>query len=619
MRIILKKLKLTNFKKLTGEWEFCSETNTFRGMNGTGKTTIYDAECWLRTGKDSQRKEKFDIKTIIHGETMRRAEHSVLGVYDIDGEELTLERVYAEKWTKKRGGLEKKFDGHVTTYRLNNKAKTTKREFDAKVNEIFGNEKFHLVSDPAYFAKLSWERRRELLTEIAGEINKEKFIDSILGFRELLDGNSPNEKNALAKQRRLQINDDLKTLPARIDEHKTQIAKLTGGIITLAQAEKNVENASQAFLLAKSNIANFEKSQSSDTGDKISELYEYLRDARKKFEEEKTEAQNEINKREARISLLSSEISRKEKAIDANLQKTRQLRDKYKRVHANIFEEMKNVCHFCRQIIICPHCDEKDEKAKRHFLKNKSETLEQIQIEGKQIMQAVQELKEKVHDDKKELTELEALERPIILDAEESQEIKKLKAEIETLETQEPEIEIPEVLMQSLTDANQILDEARQDLSMLKANDESEKRVAELESKMKTLSGEFDELEKFFHLFDEYNQQLAELTENSVNHLFKYVRFRMFNTQINGGIVPACDIMNNESKPYETALSTGERIKAGLDIIETFCRHFQLWGPVFIDHAESFTSPVNLDCQIIRLEASANESKLILLKSKITI
>ncbi len=45
-----------------------------------------------------------------------------------------------------------------------------------------------------------------------------------------------------------------------------------------------------------------------------------------------------------------------------------------------------------------------------------------------------------------------------------------------------------------------------------------------------------------------------------------------------------------DDKPYSSALSTGERVKASLDCIKTLQEHFKVELPIFIDDAESITS-----------------------------
>ncbi len=156
MKVIINKIDLKGFKKLTGVWKLSEGGNTFLGKNGTGKTTLCDAERWLRTGKNSAGNAVFDIKTIVEGRPISKHTHAVAVTYSIDGEPLMLERSYAEKWAKKRGSLNTEFSGHTTTYRINDQINVSKKYFDAKVAEFFGGEKFKLTSDPTYFAGLKW-------------------------------------------------------------------------------------------------------------------------------------------------------------------------------------------------------------------------------------------------------------------------------------------------------------------------------------------------------------------------------------------------------------------------------------------------------------------------------
>src|SRR5690606_12462598 len=55
------------------------------GRNSAGKSTLADGYNWLLFGKDSRDSSTFQVKTIIGGEPMHHAEHSVEGVFDVDG------------------------------------------------------------------------------------------------------------------------------------------------------------------------------------------------------------------------------------------------------------------------------------------------------------------------------------------------------------------------------------------------------------------------------------------------------------------------------------------------------------------------------------------------------
>jgi hypothetical protein len=43
---------------------------------------------------------------------------------------------------------------------------------------------------------------------------------------------------------------------------------------------------------------------------------------------------------------------------------------------------------------------------------------------------------------------------------------------------------------------------------------------------------------------------------------------------------------------------------AGLEICDVLQEHYGIRAPVFVDDAEKFTSPVEMNCQVIRLVAS---------------
>jgi predicted ATP-dependent endonuclease of OLD family len=97
--------RLTNFK---GIKDFTLDTQgqnvNIYGENATGKTSLYDAFLWLLFNKDSQNRADFAIKTLDgNGNEIHGLEHAVETVLDLGGKQLTLRKVYSEKWTKKRG------------------------------------------------------------------------------------------------------------------------------------------------------------------------------------------------------------------------------------------------------------------------------------------------------------------------------------------------------------------------------------------------------------------------------------------------------------------------------------------------------------------------------------
>ena len=113
-------LRLENFKGIKElEINIDGENISIYGDNATGKTTIADAFSWLLFGKDSKDRAKFGIKTLDSaGNVIHNLEHGVYAMLEIDGDTVELERVYKEKWTKKRGTATATFSGHVVDLSL---------------------------------------------------------------------------------------------------------------------------------------------------------------------------------------------------------------------------------------------------------------------------------------------------------------------------------------------------------------------------------------------------------------------------------------------------------------------------------------------------------------------
>ena len=86
MKIVLKKLSLTNFKGIRKyDVEFSDGINEVVGQNGTGKTSLFDAFLWVLFGKDSLGRKDFGVKTLdAGGNEIHNIEHTVCAVIAVD-------------------------------------------------------------------------------------------------------------------------------------------------------------------------------------------------------------------------------------------------------------------------------------------------------------------------------------------------------------------------------------------------------------------------------------------------------------------------------------------------------------------------------------------------------
>ncbi len=94
------------------------------------------------------------------------------------------------------------------------------------------------------------------------------------------------------------------------------------------------------------------------------------------------------------------------------------------------------------------------------------------------------------------------------------------------------------------------------------------------------------------------------MVENAVNGKFAHVTFKLFSTLLNGSVEPCCITTYNGVEFPD--LSGGQKIFAGIDIVNVLSEHYGYKVPMFLDNAESLTLPIEFDGQLIKLEAVEN-------------
>jgi len=221
--IELKSLELNFFKGIISEkLEFNHISNLF-AENGQGKSTFHHALTWLLFGKDAQGNSdsKFGIKTKdAEGNVIEQVDHSVEGVFEIDGREETFKRVLREKWQKPRGAEVAEFKGNETVYFWDD-VPMKQSEYNAKISEMLSEEVFKLITDPLAFNSLHWQKQREQLIAIAGQDSDSDLAEGNKAFQELLStiGTKTLDqfKTQLSSQR-TKLNSEIKQIGPRIDE-----------------------------------------------------------------------------------------------------------------------------------------------------------------------------------------------------------------------------------------------------------------------------------------------------------------------------------------------------------------------------------------------------------------
>lgn len=644
MEIIIKKLSFKNFKGFKGkEIDFEKDLTNISGDNATGKTTIFDGFSWLLWGKDSQNRKDYEIKPYQEdGENIHNVETIVEGVLSIDGKENVLKRVYKEVWKKKRGSNDSEFSGHTTDFYIN-EVPRKKKEYEDFISEIVSEDEFNLLSNPMYFNTIiDKKERRKILLSLVDDVSPDDIFKINEDLKELdLENYTIDELKAMAKSTCKKINEKLIEIPARIDELNK--AK-TDEDFTELESEKERIKAELEKIDKELAGARSANEILDEKYEKISELKKEAREIVSVYEERKKERIQEFTNRnieiKGKLDTCKYELENAKDRTKFIKEKIEDEKDRIKEAKLKL-EEMREewgklARSKCDDSFICPTCgqefpEEKQEEIKKKFNLNKSKKLEDLGKTGEKINEDINKYTKNIEEDEEEIKQIEIDSKKIYEkknsleeEKEKNEELiekeKELKLMIlmpsEEKRKEEIEKEIEKIeeeiknkgqndnteLLSRKRALDEKLDDINSKVSLKGLNAELDRKIEEYEQEEKKLSCEFEEKQKILYLCDEYIRAYTELVSEKVNNLFTFVKFKLFDKQINGGIQETAEA-TYKGVPYGS-LNNAAKINAGLDIINALAKKFEKQIPIFVDNAESVNELVDVDSQLIRLVVS---------------
>lgn len=679
----LKRLSVLNFKGLRNlSIDFDNNTNIF-GDNGTGKTTIFDSILWMLFGKDSTDRKDFELKTLdSDNNVIPKIDHEVEGDFLVNSEPVRLKRVFREKWVKTKGALESEFSGNETHYYWND-VPMSQKQYNEKVGEIIDEKVFKLITSPSTFnsdkagtygdPKLPmWKNRRNVLVQIAGEIDDTKILDQMADLSNKTEigalTNVLNSNKSLEEYQKQiaatikKAKDDIKMIPTRIDEverskpdavnaveinteikaKESQIENIENQLLDKSKAFDEVINQRNAnqdeiFKLARKvntivfEIAERAKNEANSGDSKADQILKQIND---KKSNELQPAVQKIVRLKSEKSTLENNISNYEKSI-------KEKRELWEVENAKnfIFSEDNAVCPCCERALDASTIENQKAELQTKFNANKKSILDGINADGKAISEkknnAVAELSEVylriasgesfISSVKESITSLESdyesaktnsetkvsVEELIEKYTAENTELTDLKSQIATLEAKV--FELPDVNANNdLRTQKQTINSEIQVLrDSLKANDQikaADVRIAELQKEESMLAQSIADVEKTQYVIENFIKLKIDTIEDRINEKFSFVKFRLFKTQINGGVEECCDALIN-GVPFTDA-NTASKINAGIDIINTLCEFYNVSAPIIIDNRESVVKLIDSPSQIINLFVSPEDKKL---------
>ncbi|MCC8128606.1 MAG: hypothetical protein LIO51_01525 [Clostridiales bacterium] len=643
-QVTLLRLTLERFKGVERlELDFGGKSGTVYGRNGTGKSSIYDAWAWLMTGKDSGGQTLADVNGCSikpldgEGNVLDHAAHTaVTGVLSVDGRELTLRREYYEKWTRKRGQAEESYDGNTTDYFVDG-VPVQKKLYDETVAQIAPPEQFRVLSDLYTFASLDDRSRRDVLLQVAGLGDEREIMAADERFAPLLaatETDSLEQYTKKVKSLRKKLNDQRAAIPARLDEVKRSVEELAGlPFDELRQSVTDLE-AEEARLNGQLSQTGADRTaalrvQVGELENRRNALELENRQYRQQQETARPdprEKRQELNRLQVSYRYESERYHSAQRDAEKYEARLEQSREDWRTAYRERYPG-NAICPTCGQTLPA----EKQAEAKAVWQEHHEKKLNDAISEGGRMKTLSARSREQAAEVQSRMVELE-------------NRIAQAKDELAALEDA-PTGEIADLpgfegrmgeIMAELNEARQALQSATEDAETAtrKLRTQKETVSAELRSlreqlaredilrrarerekalqqQTREVSEQIAQTDRTLDLIDQFTRYKTEHVTDSINGCFRLARFRLFQRQVDGGLVDCCDVMCG-GVPYKGDLNDGARVCVGLDIIDTLSRHYSLRLPVFVDNAESVNADrmPTLDNQVIRLAVTDTDEKV---------
>lgn len=655
MDIRIKSVSMTNFKRFNNLIvDLQGKDVSVYGDNATGKTSIADAITWVLFDKNNRGESSFQVKP----EGVERPEVVVELILDVNGEETKLKKKLVEKWTKRRGDETETFTGHVTSYWVNEIPQNTVSDYKSYLDSIIDEATFKRLTSADYFLSKKKPEMRTILIDMAGDVSNEdvqtvnpdlapiikvlteqkRSVDDLLK----LVKQNVTTYNAEQDQINPRIDEVKRMIPAETDwgrlegalakgeeylrEINSRLSTVTQGASTAIQRETRVKEL-KATLQSLENTAKITANNEHSTAMSTMRFME--------------QHHAELERNHQSLIRHSAELKDEEVQLHAKLVG---LKEKYKE-QFSLVQSIKSeefvpltadqlICNACGQKLPAGKIEDSNAKAFEVFNKSKvnrlveaQRTLEDIGksgISNKEYYNTVISRQEKNNAD---LSKLDA-EMTIAFET-----VKELKAKADSLvvvdvidmsnngeyqnilrQIAETEAEVDEVqadttplLAQKAKLESQIMD-AKTALARRGQIKELNDRVEGLVARGKELAGLIAREKANQYACEKFIQAKAKMLGDKINSMFDNIQFRLFETQINGGIADDCTPLVNGIE-YKDA-SNSERIRANMDLIKAFQKSADTTVFCLVDNAEAATYLRKMDCQVIRLVVSEQDKGL---------
>ena len=641
-RITLHRITLQNFKGAENEThEFNGQDAVVSGKNGSGKTTIFDAFTWLLFGKDHLGRSKFDIKPLdSDGKEVGHLDVEVTATIQVDGEEITLKRIYKETWTKKRGTTDVVLSGHTEDYYIN-EAPLKAKEYKEEVNNICTEEVFRAITNPQFFPEQKPEEQRKILAQlvsiapedIRAELEMEHSPEEVDTICQACGTISPDKHRATLAAKKKECQQLITTIPARIEEIQKTYDPRDKPNFAVAFA---IDNANKQLAELQQGISTNETTKrkaqlSMDISQRMAEITQQTKRA---YEEETFKAAQQAARLDQERETLQYEVNHRPIVDDLRVYKEKReaLIEEWHSIKAETFEVDPNDlrCPCCNRPLEPDQVENKVAEMEANFNAQKAQKLAENQRKGQELkakrvaaeaqLQRIEAAAAKLEEVKLSISSLKSqrkarqtLEQHIEVALQIDKKLNALHLELESIPKATPSQE-DEQRQQKIEELQNKIAELNVAKAKEAAINEGEKRIKELRQQLKDANQRLADVEREEDLRTEYSKAVGKAMEAKLNNRFKFVKFQLFDYTIDGTPKETCKA-TVDGVAYSSTLNTADKYNAGLDIIQTLCQHYQVQAPVFVDNAESVNHILDIPSQTIELRATLEPFNITLINN----
>lgn len=612
--IKLLRLYMENFKGFKEQEVQFGDTTTIYGRNASGKTSIMDAFLYLLFGKDSQGRSDFQRRPLDeNGQMVNNVEILVEGTLAVDDGQVTFKKVERQVWTKHRGDKTESFTGNVTDYYIDG-FPSNKKEYEQRISEIVGEDLFRLLTSPKYFASLKWQEQRNILLKMVLDITDEELLSLHPEFElireDILTAGQEKcrEKYTVALKKLKELE---KQYPVRIDEASRTIVEVDVDALTAQKADLEAQlaaiEAEKAGLVDVSTKARTIQAQIMEAKLDAESLKQTktaeVRKIRSDKQAEVSEIQGEIDSLNRRLIVAKRALADAQDIIADAEEDIEAATADYKTVKARTLPEDAVVCPTCGRIFEADKVNE----IRTKFEQNKAASLESILARGRRANKVLEQNRPTIEPMTREIASLTeqlttANEKLTVLQSEYNslpsipdmtgdakfigylQKIGELEAQLDEVNKSGFDSTISE-RTRTVTEA---LNKVNADLSMVDSNKRARERIKALTEEQRDNAQAVADQEQLVYLLEEFVKVKMNTLSDHINAKFKSVRFKLFDTQINGAVKECCTMQINSNGSYVdyANANSAAQITGGLDVIDALTELYQISAPVWTDNAE---------------------------------